>query len=265
MVHGRPVVAYSHAVVALRDGQLAAVPSADSIVGMSLIGSDRLHVQIGNRLRTLDSDGFSATGPTIGAGSSLTSAGASTILESKQTATGVTFAAVPATGRAIPMFGIQGKLRKAAWNGSALIAVVSGTLISWSTGDATATVLSKDAVLEQARDLCSIGPGRAVVALPNTVVLYAHGRRTTLVAMQARCFWDGTTLFLLDQRRSAIWSVEKLGLIGEQSETTSHIQQLSTRAKTARGDGDRAFGELVRLVGYAEAARLSGRPERCEP
>jgi hypothetical protein len=169
----------------------------------------------------------------------------------------------PKSGVETHLFAVSGRLKRLSWNPSGLAAIVDGKLLTFATGDSQAWISPKDAALDDAVDLCMLGPARTIVTLPHLVAVYSKGYRTVLVAMSARCQWDGTLLYLFDEQRAEIWRIKGLQQVGDPQETKEFVARLTEQARISSRRGDRALTELTRLVGSTAASKAARRTITC--
>jgi tetratricopeptide (TPR) repeat protein len=154
------------------------------------------------------------------------------------------------------MTNVKGELRTLSWNKSGLAAVVSNTALIWPTGSKEITALAADTGLEHARDICLTGSERAVLALDDAVLVLTHENATVLVGMQARCAWDGKSLYLLDERSGLIWSVIGVEQLGTSAGDLAYAAELIGSLSPDYPSDNPVALEAARLVGCNEVMRL---------
>lgn len=154
------------------------------------------------------------------------------------------------------MTNLKGELRTLSWNKNGLAAVVSNTALIWPTGSKEVTALAADTGLEHARDICMIGSDRAILALNDSVLVLTHENATVLVGMQARCAWDGKSLYLLDERSGLIWSVSGVEQLGTSAGDLAYAGELIGSLSPDYPNDNPVALEAARLVGCNEVMRL---------
>jgi hypothetical protein len=171
-----------------------------------------------------------------------------------------TFLARRQDGAYAVMTTVKGEFRTLSWNRTGLAAVASNTVLIWSIGSKTLIPLATDQGLSRAHDICLVGSDRAVVTLNDSVLVMTPNGVTVLVGMHGRCAWDGTSLYLLDERSGLIWSVRGVEKLGTRAGDLAHAEELAESLSADAPNDSPAALEAARSVGCSEVMRMRTSP-----
>jgi tetratricopeptide (TPR) repeat protein len=263
VVHGVPVVALPHRLVLFRnrrtnlfvEDEIEALVS-DSTGGLSVQVRDasnpartiikRLGQHGFQRDSTLTTD---VQGRLSGSGTKLY---VETINDEKQ----ATFLARRPDGAYVVITNVKGRLRNVSWNRAGLAAVVNSTALAWPAGSKEIISLATDDGLKQTHDVCLVGRDRSVVALKESVLVLTPNGATALVGMHARCSWDGTSLYLLDENSGLIWQIHGVERLGTRIGDLAYTQELIESLPSDAPNDSRAAVEAARSIGCNEVMRM---------
>jgi len=247
----RPVVAYEHRLVAVDGPRLVGYPSLDRISALAVDRSGGLWLQTSDKIRRFGVDQLVAAG-TLSTGARIHNSGAGPFLVIRP-GSGVTRLAFRAAdGTATPALELEGAFRAASLNSVGLSAIVDDSLIVWPSGSQSVRRLAEDVAFRGARDVALIGGKRAVVTLPNLVVLQTDESRLVVAAMRARARWQNGTLYLLDERSGVIWKLEGFEGLGTAAGDFAHAARLVQQVPD-KGLDSPAFQEAARIIGCERA------------
>jgi len=252
---GRPVVAFERRIVAIDGGQQLVLPSIDVIESVAVDDEGGLWLQQGARLRRVTREKLE-TVRTLSTASRIHNSGHKLFLESESqgAATRLTLR-TPDDRASLPPFHIDGgKAVAASLNDVGIAAIVGDTLLTWTAGAKTVTVLRQDSGFRAASDVTLIGPGRVVVALPHALVLVTERGATILALMKGRARWSGGSLYVLDQTIGAIWKLGNVEQIGAAGADKAYAAKLIQTMPREASEDNVNFLEAARLVG-CEGAR----------
>src|SRR5262249_18408096 len=94
------------------------------------------------------------------------------------------------------------------------------------------------------------------VTLRDSVVILSRDGATVLVGMQARCAWDGTSLYLLDQQSGLVWAVSGAESLGTAVVDRGYAATLVHSLPKNSPDNAPQALEAARFVGCNEATQL---------
>jgi tetratricopeptide (TPR) repeat protein len=101
-----------------------------------------------------------------------------------------------------------------------------------------------------------VGRDRAVVALTESVLVLTPNGATVLVGMHARCSWDGTSLYLLDESSGLIWQIRGVEKLGTRVGDLAHADELVQSLPPNAANDSPAVLEAARNIGCNEVTRL---------
>lgn len=262
---GKPAVVFSHRILALESlADITALPSFKALSGI-------LSTPVALRVRT--AGGFLRFGESgleparqdgLIEGAFIAQDSTPNAVMAVQHGATAEFTVLTPSGTKLPIASISGQLHSVSWTTAGLAAVVGDSLFTFGTGEDKFRSTPPDTAFKTAVGLCMVGPSRAVVIYPHTAVLYDHGLRSILVAINdGRCAFDGKALYLLDTGNGLVWRVDDLAAVGSAASTRDFIRQRIEIAKTRGGKSDLAYREVARLIGFDEASTLAGRMNPC--
>jgi hypothetical protein len=259
-VAGKTIVAYPNRIMdATSNHELASVPH-DSTIRELLTSPTGVRLVTNSGIEVPGRDGFEVVDPKgIPGGDRAAQDGTSSMLIAHQEAGQADFRVQTDRGARVPFVAVSGTVQKLSWTRAGMAVIVDDSLYTLAAGDSHLESTTPDPVLAHATDLCMVGPSRAVVMLPNTAVLYDHGRHTILVALSGRCSWDGNSLYLFDKTSGFVWKIDGLQNVGDPTRTATFLGELATRGAS----DERSFRELARFIGFDQASARTRRPNPC--
>jgi hypothetical protein len=217
----------------------------------------------GARVSLVDSKGVhsipdSANSTPLNARGQVFNSGNSTLLDVYSEAGSTRLVLRHYDGSAFGIAKVRGQLRTASWNREGLSAVIGNSLYTWVPGNQQFVRLLTDSALKDARDVCLLSQKRAVLALPNAVLLITDRSQLIIVAFEGRCRWSNDTLYLLDQRTGLIWAVRGVEQLGDPERDEQHARTLIQQLPSG-GTGTGVtplFLEAARILGCDQANAL---------
>jgi hypothetical protein len=257
IVRGTPIIALSDGLVALKEGQARQLPLDNKISGLSVDAKEQLRIQTAQTVESMETTGFKRDDQ-MGARvkGRLVNSGNRVFMDMEEKDGAVSFRLLREDGNELPIANLSGQLHAASWNKEGLAAVVNDSLIVWEAGGSQLVRLRVDAGLHLAKDVCLVGHNRAVVALPDAVVLVTSETQTILVGFSAKCNWRESTLYLLDKRSGLIWSIAGLDKIGARKGDVTHAEQILNELPLGASETSPRFLEAARIVGCRKAQSI---------
>jgi tetratricopeptide (TPR) repeat protein len=263
VVRGTPVVALPHRLVSFRKQRINLFVD-DDIQGLVSDSSGSLILQVRDSggsqhsvFKQLGAHGIQVDSKlTANVRGTLHGSGTKLFLEAISEGTQTTLLARRRDGAYTVMASLKGELRTVSWNNSGLAAVASNTALIWPAGSREIMALAADKGLDGTRDICLIGSDRAVLALNHSVLVLTQNNATVLVGMQARCAWDGTSLYLLDEESGLVWSVRGVEKLGTKIGDLAYAEQLIGSLPSSAPNDSRAALEAARSIGCNEVMRI---------
>ncbi len=264
-LQGKALVALPHRLLAVGAGRIFAVPVLPVTQGLSFDAGGRIGLQTAAGFLFMDPDGAAmirTAVPGLSPGARLLDSGGDVAVEAMEASGAVELIALRRDGRRFPIARIAGPLRAASWNALGLAAIVGNSLFIWPAGAGRISRLASDRGFEKARDVCLVGPNRAVVALPHVVLLIGAPGASVIVGFGGRARWSEGRLYLLDDAEGAVWQVGGLESLAGWKSDQAHARRLIC------GGGPAQEAPRTRLL---EAARILGCPatftlaRQCQP
>jgi hypothetical protein len=273
IVRGKPLVAFPHLLVAFGSDKSVSFTPPDTIVGITADSTDHIRLQTANGIQMLKDSGFKPdTSLTSTVEGHLSNSGNRVFLDTLEKDSQVHLVARRDDGTALPIANVKGALHAISWDELGLAAVIDNSLFVWELGGSDFVRLKSDVGLEAARSVCLVGPRRAVVTLPNVVVLVTEDTQTPIVGFAARCAWAHSILYLLDERGGLIWSVTGLEQLGKRSADQAYAKKLLGELPANADENAPRFLEAARILGCQEARKArgatstsNGRPSPANP
>lgn len=211
IVRGRPMVVFPGRLVAFGAQESVSYTSQESILGITTDSTNHIRLQTANGIQVLKDSGFELDAKlTSTVKGHLSNSGNGVFLETTEKDSQVHLVARRNDGTALPIANINGELRTVSWNEIGLAVIVDNSLFVWEAGTSQLVRLKTDIGFQAARNVCLVGPRRAVVALPHVVVLVTEDTQTPIVGFTARCGWTNGILYLLDERGGLVWTITGL-------------------------------------------------------
>ena len=273
IVRGKPLVAFPHLLLAFGSDKSVSFTPPDTIVGLTADSTDHIRLQTANGVQMLKESGFEPdTRLTSTVEGHLSNSGNSVFLDTSEKESQVHLVARRDDGTALPVANVKGTLHAISWDELGLAAVIDNSLFVWEIGGPEFVRLKGDVGLQLARSVCLVGPRRAVVTLPNVVVLVTEDAQTPIAGFTARCAWAHSILYLLDERGGLIWSVTGLEQLGKRSADQAYAMKLLGELPANADENAPRFLEAARILGCEEARKVrgatstsNGRPSRVNP
>jgi hypothetical protein len=255
IVRGKPLVAFPHLLLAYRSDKAVSVIPSDTVLGVTVDAAGHIRLQTGHGIQLLNNAGFEPdTKLSSAVTGQLSNSGNKVFLDATMKDSMVHLVARREDGAALPVANMKGNLRAVSWDEIGLAAVINDSLYVWEAGASQLIRLKSDMSFRAARSVCLVGPERAVVALPNVVVLVTEDAQTPIVGITARCDWAQDALYLLDERAGLIWTVTGLEQLGKKSVDQSYALALLSKLPANVDEKNPRFLEAARILG-CEAAR----------
>jgi len=264
VIHGRPVVALPHRLVLFNPNKRTNLFIADEVESMGTDQARTLWIQTrtADDPRTSNVEWLRPNGMLRDAKlssdvrGSLHASGTLLMLEVLKEESTTHFVTRRGDGGYALLAKINGGVKVASWNRNGLATVVEQSLYIWPAGGSEFIRIATDAALSEARDACLLGAEHVVLALKDSLVVVTPDAATALVGMQARCAWDGTSLYLLDIRSGLVWAVTGAEKLGMRATDLDHAATLAQSLPKSAPEDSPAALEAARIVGCAEVARL---------
>jgi hypothetical protein len=261
IVRGKPVVVFPDLLVAFRSDKSVSLTPPATILGITTDATDRVRLQTASGIEVLQDSGFEPDSKlTSTVTGHLSNSGNTVFLETMEQDSQVHLVAMRADGTALPIANIKGELRAVSWNDLGLAVIVNDSLYVWEAGASQLVLLKTDTGFRAARNVCLVGPRRAVVALPNVVVLVTDDTQTPIVGFTARCSWTHGILYLLDERGGLIWTVTGLEQLGTKSADHAYALTLLNQLPSDADENAPRFLEAARILGCEEARKARHMP-----
>lgn len=259
IIREKPVVALQHRILAVTQSGTLGWTSLDKITGIAEDGNERLLVQTAKAILTPSHKTFDTVGglDKAIAGELFDSGNDNLLTLAQDGPERWTITAIrPDTSHGSTLQ-LQNTVRALSWNKNGLSLIAGDVLMVAPVGSSPA-FLSADKGLEKAQDTCLAGPDRAVVALPNTVVLITRETAVLIVSMSARVRCSGDTLYLLDQRTGIVVKVSGLDRIGHRDLDQQYAKALIMSLPSNTLEDNPTFLEAARIIGCTRARQMAG-------
>jgi hypothetical protein len=261
VVHDRPVVALPHRVLALTKSGTLGWTSLDKVNAIAVDGNDRLLVQTTKAVLTPgQSKAFAAVGDLskVARGELYDSGNPNMLSLTKENSGRSTITAIRPNADEGSSLQLENAVRALSWNPSGMSMIVGNALLVSPAGTSKPSLLAADKGFEKAQDSCLAGQDRAVVAMPDMVVLITKETATLIVGISARVRCNGDTLYLLDLRTGVVAKVTGLDKIGHKSADEDYAKSLLLSLPPHTPENDPKFLEAARIIGCTRAQSIVG-------
>lgn len=265
ILSGRPVVAYSHSVIAVEHHQAMRYNTTDRIVGISADALGGLWLQTAARadessrsLSLLQKTGFVPDQKlAVSENSIFHDSGNPVFLEVVQEMGSAKLFAVRQQDNVKAYIApVHGSLHALSWNQIGLAAVVDAGVYAWQAGNNDLARVAVDTGFSKAQDVALVAPDRVAVAMQNYVVLLGRSGQTVIVGIKARCRFIDATLYLLDERGGFLWAVRGIEKLGDRNADKDYARQLIQSNPGNATESSSRYLEAVRLIGCTQTAAL---------
>jgi hypothetical protein len=266
IVRGQVLVAHPKQLTVLAGQTNNVLDLKEAVKGVSVNHAGEVFIQTDAGFLTMRKDGFKLDNAISDAvHGRLYGSGNLVFLEVRAHQDILQFIARKPDGKAFPIASFKGRLRAASWNEMGLAAVVGDSLYVWRAGAQSIVRLLTDQGLNTAQDVVMVGPNRAVVSLPNGVVLVSNeGLSVVTGMMRSRCRFQQNTLYLLDGNTGIVWTFSGLDRLGTKSGDQSYAAELLRQAPKGSAEKSIQFREAARIIGCESATRHLARTSRAQ-
>jgi hypothetical protein len=259
---GHPVVLFSDRLLIFESATPREIALPYTATSLSVDSHERIRVQHGDAVDLVTANGV-IPDSTFHSGGRLFGSGRPVLMDVYEEHGVQKFLLQRSKDDAFGLAGARGALRCAFWGEAGMAAVVEQSLYVWGDESKELKRLAIDKGLGNARGVCLVAPGRAVVALPRTIVVVSDEDQIVLAGMTARCDARNGTLYLLDERTGEIWSVDGVSKMGSFRDDEQFARSLISNLKPGAGEEAPALLEAARIIGCDLARKLMlERPSR---
>jgi hypothetical protein len=255
-----PIVALPHRIIALSKADTLAWTSLDKVSHIAVDGNEKLFVQTTKAILTPHGKSLASMndlGKVVG-GELFNSGNPNALSLTKDQPGRWTITGIRPDASLGSSLQLQDPVRALSWNKVGLSLVAGSTLMVVPEGTAKLSFLGADRGFEKAQDTCLVGPDRAVIALPNTVLLITRKTATLLVSMSARVRCAGDTLYLLDLRSGIVAKVSGLDQLGDKDSDEQYAKALISALPKGTAENNAKFLEAARILGCTRAREVAG-------